>query len=63
MNRFAILDSISDVEGINEEESISFLAPDSDDQSGLGEVCIEPKKSRAAAGVAELMRTLKPKKK
>ena len=39
------------------------MAIDFDDQNGLGEVCIEPRRSRAAAGVAKLMRTLKTKKK
>ena len=58
-NRFAILDIVSDIE---EEESSSAVA--FEDQRGLEDICIEQRKSRAAAaGVAELMRTLKPKKK
>ena len=57
VNRFAILDTISDNEEINEEDTATCSV-------SIEKENFEPRKSHVAAvGVAKLMKTLKPKKK
>ena len=64
VNRFAVLDTISDNEEMNKEDCDPCSIPRSEMHEQVDEVCIPSRKPKvAAAGVAELMRTLKPKKK
>ena len=54
-NRFEILDSMSDNREVHEDENVVDC---------MKEVILEPRKARVVvAGVAELMKTLKSKKK
>ena len=61
MNRFAILESVD-----SEDISVHSMVEVAEDNAKMVEkdFCVEPRKLRAAsAGVKELMKTLKPKKK
>ena len=61
LNRFALLESV-DNEDISMQNFVDHMVDN--DNVVEEEICVEPRKSRAAAvGVAELMKTLKAKKK
>ena len=61
MNRFALLESM-DNEDISMQNFVDHMVDN--DNVVEEEICVEPRKSRtAAASVAELMKTLKAKKK
>ena len=61
MNRFAILESV-DSEDISVHSMVEVVEDNA--KMVVEDFCVEPRKLRAAsAGVAELMKTLKPKKK